>query len=228
MKKKLLALGSALIFLASTAQADAGDMGFGLKAGGSLFLPTVGSTQIGGQNYEGSINLFPSGKVFFDYEMIDTLKLGLDAGYSRKGFYLKKENGTDDTQDYSLYIHAIDIAVPLSYLPMEREGGLSLFLGPKVYLPFMKSEKLISASDATSPTDAIVTGFNIGATVGVDYEIMESGLSIGANYDFFFMSTISSEANIVNTRLQGLSTDSSYFTQGVEATIGYNFARLME
>ncbi|MEL6412716.1 MAG: outer membrane beta-barrel protein [Bacteroidota bacterium] len=226
MKKKLLALGSALMLLTSTAKADAGDMSYGLQAGGSLAFPTVGETTIGGTKHKESfLNLFVAGGLFFKYEVIDMMTAGIKIGYNRIGLNLEKEGSTEAKDAYSLRIHTLNAAIPVAFLPMGREGGLEIFLGPKAYFPLMSSESKPGSTDSKNPEDSVVTGFNIGATVGTRYEILESGFSVGANYDFFFMSMFGKEAK--NKSIDGLE-DKTYFPQGVELTLGYDFSRLME
>ncbi len=227
MKKKLLVLGSVLALLASPAARADEDMSFGARLGGTWFMNPVGDTTVGSdQNYKGELNVFVGGGAFFDYRVVeDMLSVGIDAGYAQRGFSTKLENSTNATEAYSLSIHTLEATVPVAYLPMGYEGGLSVFAGPKVYIPISSSENKINEDTDAAPADGVVSSFNIGAAVGFKYEIMESGLLLAANYEFFFLDMVGNNDTKTNV---GKAADDTFYNQGVQFGLGYDFGRLME
>jgi hypothetical protein len=244
MKKKILGLGSALMLFLNlnTANADVDDFSFGLKGGGSLFMAPISDAKLGGAvDYEGKVNLFVQGGLFANYRLLDDMmSVGLEAGYSRKGFILDKKEAKSDEKnqnkddnkkstEFGVHTHAIDIAIPVAFLPMGREGGLSIFLGPKVYFPVSNQGKEPGSDESKKLEKEVIRSFNIGGTAGINYEIAESGFFVGANYDYFFLDIFADhkDAEVVKAIL-GKKKEDSFNLHGAQVSIGYDFARLME
>ena len=234
MKRTILSLGSALLLLTNTLHAQE-EISFGLKGGGSCFLPAIDTATKNGKDYEGKFNIFAGGGVFFEYRLIEEmLGLGLELGYAKRGIELAEKqstgsNSTDTKNDYCLDIHALDLTVPITWLPIEREGGLSIFAAPKLYYALATKEKPIGDKDSKDADKELVNSFNWGAAVGVKYEIAESGFFLGANYEYFFRDILgdSNKAKALKTGF-GKEENAEFNTRGIHTFLGFDFARLLE
>ena len=112
---------------------------------------------------------------------------------------------------------------------MEREGGLSLFVGPKFYIPLVTKEKPIGDKDSKDADKELVNSFNVGVAGGVKYEIEESGFFVGGNYEYFFLDTLgdSQKAKDLKKGFEKEEKD-TFNTHGIQAFVGFDFARLLE
>jgi len=242
MKKSLLSLGCALVLLAANNVNAQDEMSFGLKVGGTFFAPIVDKVEINGVDYEGKWDMFVGGGAFFEYRLLeDMMSVGLEVGYAKRSIKLdvKKEDDKDkdsstktkDNSDYSLDIHALDITLPISFLPMEREGGLSIFVGPKMYIPLAKKRKKPGEDKSEDFKDEhkLLRDFNIGLTGGVKYEVEESGFFVGASYEYFFLDVYNDNDKVkAMKKALGKKEDDKFCPNGLQAFVGFDFARLLE
>ncbi len=239
MKKTVLTLGSALMLLATTTLQAQDALSFGVKGGGCISFPIIDKATINDKNYEGKWKLFGGAAGFFEYRLLDDMMgVGLEVGYSQKGLQLagKKEdtnnngvNANDTDSKYCLNIHTIDITMPVAWLPMRREGGLSLFIGPRFYFALSTKEKEIGEKDSKKVNKGVINSFNWGAGGGFKYEIAESGFFAGGSYEGFFRDTFNNEQKAKDKKKElGLKEDDAFRTHGAQVFLGFDFARLLE
>ena len=239
MKKTVLTLGSALMLLATTTLHAQDALSFGVKGGGLISFPIIDKATINAKNYEGKWKLFGGTAGFFEYRLLDDMMgVGLEVGYSQKGLQLagKKadtntngasKNNTDSK--YCLNIHTIDITLPVAWLPMRREGGLSLFVGPRIYFALSTKEKEIGEKDSKKVNKGVIKSFNWGAGGGLKYEIAESGFFAGASYEHFVKDIFTDEQKAKDKKKElGLKEDDAFRTNGAQVFLGFDFARLLE
>ncbi len=227
MKKKIVVLGSAFMLFLNASNAQMEDMSFGLKGSISFFLPVIEKAKK--DTYEGKNYIGFQGGIFAEYRLLDDmLSVGLDTGYAKKGILLAQKEG--DKKEAPIDIHTVDVAMPIAWLPMGRDGGLSVFAGPKMYVK-LSSKGKIPEGQEEKLQDNQIRKFNFGATGGVKYEILESGFFVAANYDYFFQDLFSNKeegkalkADLFPDNKKG----EDYELQGPQLSLGYDFARLME
>lgn len=252
MKKIVLALGSALMFFAATNVHAEETMSFGAKLGPSLFFPSIKDGKQGELKFKGKTNMFLAGGLFFEYMLAENMSVGAELGYSRKGFVMcqdtpkadKNENTEASTTDKKKeviqrrgrYVHALDIDGKFSFFPMNEEGGLALFIGPKVY--FALAETLVGNKggekvekenkDNKEKPKKIMNSFNYGITVGAEYEIAETGVFVGANYEHFFGNIFndSKEAKGFKKSIDKQEGD-KFSLNGVQVFVGFDVASLL-
>ncbi|MEL7064230.1 MAG: outer membrane beta-barrel protein, partial [Bacteroidota bacterium] len=214
------------------------DMRFGLKGEGLFLPPSIDRIpEEGTQTHEGKMKSTYGGGAFLDYMVLeDMLSVGLEVGYSLKGYKLEEKTQAskkaNSDQAIGMDIHSVDLAVPVKLYPMEREGGLAISLGLKAYLALAAKEKKAGVKDAADAEKGIVNTFNIGGTAGVEYEPVESGFLIGANYDIFLLGTLGDKSNdkakAYKTEVLQCKGDDNFWLQGIQGFIGYDFGRMLE
>lgn len=237
MKKTILALGSALLLLTNTLHAQIEDISFGLKGGGSFFLPTMDTAKRNdNKEYEGNWKMFVTLGPFFKFMPFANMSIGGEIVYTKMGVELteKKQSGSNSDNNksedgYCLDIHALDLTVPIAWLPMDEEGGLSLFAGPAVYFVLATKEKPIGDKDSKDADKGLVNPVNAGITCGLEYEIPESGVSVGSQGKFFFLDTFRDDEKAKAFKKDfGKKEEDKSYTCGTQFFICVNIPKLFD
>ena len=236
-KNKILSLGSALLFLTNTLHAIE-DISFGLKGGGSFFFSAMDTAKRSdNKEYEGNLLISPIGVVFFEYGLPEyMMSLGIQAGYAKRCIALteKKQSGSnsDDKKaedGYCLAIHALDITLPIAYLPMEREGGLSLFVALKGYIPLATTEKPIGAKDSQDADKELVRSSNFGGVAGARYEPNKSGFFLGTHYEYFIFDIFGDSQKAKDLKKDfGKKETDKFYPHGFQAYVGVDLVNLLD
>lgn len=243
MKKTVLILGSALMLFSNVTLQAAEKMKFGLKGGAALFMPPVKEVDIDlivREVHKSKMTTSPSVGIFGDYMILDNLSVGVELGYSRKGLILSthyvaadkanlKKNlvcpgcGVGIRNEYEgNYIHTLDVSMPFAFYPAGKE--LSVFLAPKAYFALVERSYDSRNKKSTREKDRMYNLFNIGLAGGVKYEIAETGVFLGGNYELFFLDTLNSKTKeLVNEANKNKKT----YTQGAQFFVGFNLASLL-
>lgn len=175
---------------------------------------------------------FPGGGVFIEYRVISVLGIILVGSYANRSF----SHDTDNKHIKTITdVHCIDTALLISLLP-KGYGGISFYLGPKMY--FILKSKTVEDEHTGAKRkeiDDIAANFvknNLGIVGGFKIEIDRTGIIAGAEVEKFFYPMngreIIPESDDKN-RINGWEVEANernFSAFGLRGYIGYDFGRL--
>lgn len=257
MKKKLLLACGITAGVMAFQNADATEMNYGLKAGGSLsYLSGIGDMQFdkadGDEKVSSGSRIFLTGGAFFNYAFTEYLGIGIEANYIGLGGAAKKKEKDDSTggsntdenkkkDKYSVKTNNIATPVTIQYYPMghnPEDGIVTLYVGGQPNFAVGMNVEYKEEKDKKFE-DKFKTGFSFDALAGMSYQL-PMGLLFDIRYTLGFMSVFNDEddtkkymkdeRNLMTKKKDGDKGEPeplSLKNRCISLTVGYSLASLM-
>ena len=256
MKKKLLLVCSITLGVMSIKNAEATEMNYGLKVGGSMSnLSGIGDMQFdkadGDEKVSSGSRIFFTGGACFNYAFTEYLGMGIAANYIGLGGEASKKEKDDSTgggntdenekkDKYSVKTNNFVMPVTFQYYPMGHnleDGIVTLYVGGQPNVAFGMNVEYKEEEDKKFE-DKFKKGFSFDALAGIKYQL-PMGLLFDIRYTHGFMSVFKDDEETKKYKeIRNLMTKKKDGEQGepeplslnnrcVSFTVGYSLASLM-
>ena len=194
----------------SIKNAEATEMNYGLKVGGSMSnLSGIGDMQFdkadGDEKVSSGSRIFFTGGAFFNYAFTDNLGVGVEANYIGLGGVATKKEKEDSTgssntdkkkkkDKYSVKTNNFVMPVTFEYYPMGHnleDGIVTLYVGGQPNVAVGMNVEHMEEKDPKFE-DKFKTGFSFDALAGISYQL-SMGLLVDIRYTYGFMSVFNDE-----------------------------------
>ena len=234
--------------------AEATEMNYGLKAGGSMsYLSGIGDMQFDkDEKVSSGSRIFFTGGAFFNYAFTDNLGVGIEANYMGLGGVGEKKvkdsgtGGSDADKNkkkdkYSVKTTNFVTPVTFQYYPTGHnleDGIVTLYVGGQSNVAVGMNVEYKEKKDEKFK-DEFKTGFSFDALAGISYQL-SMGLLFDIRYTHGFMSVfkdnnetkkyMEKDRNLMTKKKAGDKGESkplSLKNRCFSFTVGYSLASLM-